>query len=83
MTLAQAKIEPKPIVYVAIYKRKSGTDARVFESGDDAYAWRTEIAKEEWARSWAEKEPDDVANEYFDRVAVYGESFNVEDCEVE
>jgi hypothetical protein len=34
-----SRIEPKPIVYVAIYKRKSGTDVRVFESEDDAYAW--------------------------------------------
>ena len=70
MVLAQPKTEPKPIVYVAIYKHSKGeTDVRVFESEDDAYAWRTEIAKEEWARSWAEAEPDDVANEYFDRVS--------------
>jgi hypothetical protein len=34
------------------------------------------------ARSWTD-EPDDVANEYFDRVACYGETFTVEDHEVE
>ena len=55
---------------------------RVFETEDDAYAWRKEIAENGWARSWTD-EPDDVANEYFDRVACYGETFTVEDHEVE
>jgi hypothetical protein len=55
----------------------------VFEVEDHAYAWRTEIAKNGWARSWTEPELHDVANEYFDRVEYYDETFDVEDHEVE
>ena len=80
---ALAQIETRPIVYVAIYKpSKSAPKVRVFETEDDAYAWRKEIAENGWARSWTD-EPDDVANEYFDRVAAHGETFTVEDHEVE
>jgi hypothetical protein len=73
----------KPIVFVAIYKPSKGApEVRVFEVEDHAWNWRKEIAEEQWARCYTD-EPDDVANEYFDRAASFGETFTVEDCEVE
>ena len=43
---ALAQIGTRPIVYVAIYKpSKSAPKVRVFETEDDAYAWRKEIAE--------------------------------------
>jgi hypothetical protein len=80
--------EAKPLVYVAIFEHKHGTDVRVFQSEDDAQRWRVDLAKEYWDTEMQGPMPRDatdaeIADDYFDRMGDYGEFFNIQESELE
>lgn len=71
--------------YAALYEHPHGTDVRIFVNEDDAWAWRTQLAKEWWEDEFADEPPSDdaIGPAYFDRMAEHDEFFSVHPCGIE
>jgi hypothetical protein len=54
-------------VVVALYKTVNSTEVREFETKEQAFQWRTEIA----AANWDNEFPDDPEPEYCDIGCIY------------
>ncbi len=72
-------------VYTALYEHPHGTDVRIFVNEDDAWAWRTRLAKEWWEDELADEPPSDdaIGAAYFDRMTERDEFFSVHPCAIE
>lgn len=70
-------------VWVAIYENEHGSYAEVFEDEADAWAYRDEIADDNWERELGDTRPQHAENLgelYFDNVN--GEWFEVQKVEI-
>lgn len=73
------------IVHVAIYEHPHGTDVRVFADANQAWAWRTGIAKEWWSNAFDDDPPpdDEIGEEYFERMLERDEFFSTVPRDIE
>ncbi|RJL07307.1 hypothetical protein D3P06_00780 [Paracoccus aestuarii] len=72
-------------VHLAIYEHRHGTDVRVFLDADQAFAWRTDIAKAWWSDAFEDDPPpdDEIGAEYFERMLERDEYFSTMPRDIE